>query len=137
MEPIGYRIKQVRKHASLTQQRFAEMLGLKQNTIATYEMCKTFPSDRTISDICEKFNVREAWLRTGEGEMLEPLERDAQIMRFVGEALKVEPSVKRRFVTALSKATTEELEAIEQFALKLAEEYRKDQENQENQKGDG
>ena len=35
---IGSRIKQIRKSRELTQQAFAERLGLKQNTIATYEI---------------------------------------------------------------------------------------------------
>lgn len=72
------RIKQIRKSENLTQKAFADRLGLKQNTIATYEMGRTEPSDRTIADICREFNVSEVWLRTGEGEMHIELPEDAE-----------------------------------------------------------
>lgn len=63
------RIKVIRRAVGCTQQEFADRLGLKRNTIATYEIGKAIPSDRTISDICREFRVSEVWLRTGEGEM--------------------------------------------------------------------
>lgn len=72
------RIKQIRKSENLTQKAFADRLGLKQNTIATYEMGRTEPSGRTIADICREFNVSEVWLRTGEGEMHIELPEDAE-----------------------------------------------------------
>ena len=72
------RIKQIRKSENLTQKAFADRLGLKQNTIATYEMGRTEPSDRTIADICREFNVNEEWLRTGKGEMFLRLDEDAE-----------------------------------------------------------
>lgn len=62
------RIKAIRRAVGCTQQEFADRLGLKRNTIATYEIGKAVPSDRTISDICREFRVSEVWLRTGEGE---------------------------------------------------------------------
>ena len=66
---VTERIKVIRRAVGCTQQEFADRLGLKRNTIATYEIGKAIPSDRTISDICREFRVSEVWLRTGEGEM--------------------------------------------------------------------
>lgn len=66
---IDQRLKEFRKACGITQQGLADRLGLKQNTIASYEIGKLSPSDRTISDICREFRVSEVWLRTGEGEM--------------------------------------------------------------------
>lgn len=66
---VTERIKEIRRAVGCTQQEFADRLGLKRNTIATYEIGKAVPSDRTISDICREFRVSEVWLRTGEGEM--------------------------------------------------------------------
>lgn len=66
---MNTRIKEVREAKGLIQADFAEMLNLKRNSISLIEAGKRNPSDRTIVDICNTFNVSEEWLRTGEGEM--------------------------------------------------------------------
>ena len=59
------RIKQIRKEAGLTQEKFAERLGLKRQTIATYETGRSEPMDTIIFSICREFNINENWLRYG------------------------------------------------------------------------
>lgn len=66
---MNERIKELRKAIGITQQELADKLGLKRNTIATYEIGKAVPSDRVISDLCNKYSVNEEWLRNGTGEM--------------------------------------------------------------------
>lgn len=73
---LAERIKKLRKDVDLTQQKFADRLGMKQNTVATYEMGRTNPSDAVIKSICREFNVSEAWLRTGDGDPFLPPPRD-------------------------------------------------------------
>lgn len=63
------RLKKLRKNLDLTQQAFADKIGMKQNTIAQYEMGRTTPSDAIVFSICREFGVNEKWLRNGEGEM--------------------------------------------------------------------
>lgn len=63
------RLKKLRKNLDLTQQAFADRIGMKQNTIAQYEMGRTTPSDAIVFSICREFGVNEKWLRNGEGEM--------------------------------------------------------------------
>lgn len=63
------RIKKIRKELDLTQQKFAEKLGVKRNTIAMYEMGKTTPSDQTLRSIIREYNINEKWLLSGSGEM--------------------------------------------------------------------
>lgn len=70
------RIKKIRRELNLTQQEFAERIGIKRNTIANYETGRNDPVDSVISLICREFNVREEWLRTGEGEMFKPKPSD-------------------------------------------------------------
>lgn len=65
---IESRIKQIRKGAGLTQSEFGEKIGVKGNTITTYETGSRIPSDAVIHSICREFNISELWLRTGEGE---------------------------------------------------------------------
>ena len=64
---IAERVKQIRKEAGLTQQQFADRLGLKQNSIAQIEGGRN-TSDQTIRTICKEFSVNESWLRDGIGE---------------------------------------------------------------------
>ena len=114
------RIKKLRKALDLTQQKFADSLGIKQNTVASYEMGRIVPSDSTIKLICREFDVNEDWLRTGEGEMFIILDRDDQIARWAGTVLQDEgDTFKKRFVSALSKLEERDWIALEQFLLNI------------------
>ena len=79
------RLKELRKSLNLTQQKFANKIGMKQNTIAQYEMGRTIPSNAIIFSICREFNVNEAWLKTGEGEMFSKSFNNSSI----GERIKL------------------------------------------------
>ncbi|MCX4299167.1 MAG: helix-turn-helix transcriptional regulator [Lachnospiraceae bacterium] len=59
------RIKEIRKKANLTQQEFANRLGIKRGAIANYELGRNIPIDAVISLICREFEVNEDWLRNG------------------------------------------------------------------------
>jgi len=65
---MNERIKKVRKALDLTQQEFADRIGMKRNSIALIENGRN-TSDQTVFAICREFNVNEEWLRTGSGEM--------------------------------------------------------------------
>lgn len=85
---MNERIRQIRKALDLTQQEFADRIGLKRNSIANYEIGRNVPIDAVIVSICREFNVNETWLRTGEGEMFCKLETNdivAKATRLLGE----------------------------------------------------
>jgi len=63
------RLKELRKCLGLTQQEFADRLGIKRAAIANYEAGRNIPVDSVYRLICREFSVSESWLRTGEGEM--------------------------------------------------------------------
>lgn len=65
---MNERIAEIRKAAGMTQEEFAAKIGLSRNFIWMIEKGDRVPSDRTIRDICEKFGVRETWLRDGIGQ---------------------------------------------------------------------
>lgn len=69
---MGERIKRIRRLFDLTQQEFGNRIGVKRNTIATYESGRNNPVDSVVSLICREFDICEEWLRTGEGEMFKP-----------------------------------------------------------------
>lgn len=123
---MNTRIALIRKHNGLSQQVFADKIGLTKNFVSLLETGNRVPSDRTISDICREFRVNETWLRTGEGEMLQPVNRDAEIGAFMGDVMRGEnEDFRRRLVAALSKLSVEEWELLEKVALKLADENKK------------
>lgn len=124
---LGQRIKQIRNCKKLTQDEFAEILGLTKNFISLIETGNRTPSDRTISDICREFNINEVWLRTGEGEMLTPISRDAEIAAFLGDVMRGEKEdFRRRLVSVLARLEPAEWELLANMAQRLAEEIKKE-----------
>lgn len=110
------RIKKIRKELDLTQQEFADRIGIKRNTVASYETGKSNLSDGAVSLICREFNVNEEWLRTGKGEMFIEQSQDEQIAAFVGEILKDEDdSFKRRLISGLAALDDNGWEVLEKF----------------------
>lgn len=115
------RLKKLRKALDLTQQKFADKIGMKQNTIAQYEIGRTVPSDAIIFSICREFNVNEEWLRNGTGEMFLQSNRNADIARLTKELLSEESdSFKNRFISMLANLSVTEWEFLEQKAKELA-----------------
>lgn len=110
------RIKKIRKELDLTQQEFADKLGIKRNTVASYETGKSNLSDGAVSLICREFSVNEEWLRTGKGEMFIEQTKDEQIAAFVGSILKDEDdSFKRRLISGLAALDDNGWEVLEKF----------------------
>lgn len=125
------RLKEIRKALHLTQQKFADKLGVKQNTIAQYEMGRNEPSDAVIISICREFNVSENWLRNGEGEMFVSLTLDEEIASFIGDMqADVEPTFKKRFVSALAKLSPEEWKTIEHIMRNMIDERENEEEKE-------
>lgn len=99
---VGSRIKELRNSLDLTQQKFADRLGIQRGIIGKYEVDVSAPSDAVISLICREFNVREAWLRDGEGEMLEVKPRAEELGELVRKLLADRPeSFRSRLITSL------------------------------------
>lgn len=99
---VGSRIKELRNSLDLTQQKFADRLGIQRGIIGKYEVDVSAPSDAVISLICREFNVREAWLRDGTGEMLEIKPRAEELGELVRKLLADRPeSFRSRLITSL------------------------------------
>lgn len=123
---MNERIKQIRIKNSMTQQEFADRLGIKRGTIANYELGRNEPIDAVITLICREFHINESWLRTGAGEMEKPVNRDAEIASFMGDVMRGEnDNFRRRLVAVLAKLDASEWELLEKMALKLSDEYKK------------
>ena len=116
------RIKQLRRTFHLTQQEFADRLGIKRGALANYEIGRNEPIDAVISLICREFRGSETWLRTGEGEMFPTLSEDEHLAHFFGQMNTEGDTFRRRFLLTLSRLSDEEwrtLEALVQTIRKI------------------
>lgn len=116
------RIKIVRKSQKLTQQKFADALNISKSTVEGYEYGRLNVTDRTIADVCRLYNINEIWLRTGEGEMCSPLEREEEIALMMANMEKSELYYK--FHKLISEASEEELKMIDEWAHRIADEQK-------------
>lgn len=124
-------LKKLRKHLDMTQQAFADKIGMKQNTIAQYEMGRTVPSDAIVFSICREFSVNENWLRTGEGEMFEQLTEQQKLIKYTALLLKNKDSVIAAAIQTLI-VTYEQLDdaskaTLEKIALQYIDNLKKSQ----------
>ena len=116
------RLKELRKTLGLTQQEFADRLGISRGNIATYETREGAPGNSVVNLICREFNVNETWLRTGMGEMFVQKSRSQEIAEFVGKVLQgKEDNFKRRFIAMLSMPMYQPLKNKGFFALAKAD----------------
>lgn len=96
------RTKELRKALGLTQQEFADRLKITRGAVSNWDLGHSVPSDAAVSLICREFNVREAWLRDGEGEMLESKPRAEELGELVRKLLSDRPeSFRSRLITSL------------------------------------
>ena len=120
------RIKELRQALGLTQQQFADSIGVKRNTVATYEMGRSIPSDEAISLISKEFGVSDAWLRNGEGEMFMPKTRNEELFEFVTKVAEgPKNDIRAKFLTVMSRLTDEQWELLADVARQLADEDNK------------
>ena len=118
--PIGERIKAVRLAAGLTMEAFGEQVGVSKSFVSMVESGKANASDQTILFICREFNINETWLRTGEGEMEEPVTEDDRIAKLFGDVLKDKSEIRRRLISALARLDPEDWGLIERMIEKVS-----------------
>lgn len=113
---MNERIKALRKDLKLSQDVFAEKLGLTKNYISLVENGNRNLSEQSIKVLCSMFNVNEEWLRTGNGEMLVQKSKDEQIAEMLGDIQRSgEDNFKHRLVSALSKLNESDWESLEKL----------------------
>jgi transcriptional regulator with XRE-family HTH domain len=110
----------------ITQQEFADKLGLSQNYIWQIENGDRVPSERTLSDICREFGCNEIWLRTGEGDPFQEESRQEQIMRFAAQTVNGSDEFKKAFVSMLAKMDADDWENLAKLFRKLSGEIKKE-----------
>ena len=119
---MNERIKKILEELGLKKVEFAERLHISRPYAS--ELCSgaKAPSERTISDICREFGVREAWLRTGEGEMFVQDTQSEQVAAFLADLTKDDSDTfKKRFIEMLAGLSPADWELLERMAEKLTQ----------------
>lgn len=98
MSDINARFSEIVRASGLSKTAFGERINISQQYVS--KLTKSgVPSDRTISDICREFNVSENWLRTGEGEMFNQLDDDADFLN-ICEQINIHDDLIKRVIKA-------------------------------------
>lgn len=127
-EPFGNsnmseRLKILRKELGMTQQEFAEQLGVKRNTVGQWECGINALTKQVIISICRNFDVNECWLRTGTGEIFVHQTDDEQLASFIVKILaNKSTSFKRKFISMLSVLNESDWDVLEKMVTLLKKE---------------
>lgn len=78
-ETINQRIEHLLKILELKRVEFGAAINVTGSFISQICSGAKVPGERTILDICAKFNVSETWLRTGQGEPFLPPDPDKEL----------------------------------------------------------
>ena len=77
---INERVRILRKDLGLTLEKFGERLGVTKVAISNIENGNRNVTEQMIKSICREFSISEDWLRTGEGDMYEPVEDETAVI---------------------------------------------------------
>ena len=118
---MNSRIASIRKENNLSQQEFANRLGLTKNFISLLETGNREPSDRTVSDICREFKVNEEWLLKGTGPKKPDLSREEEMSEIISRVLsQKDNSFVKQAIKTLTSLTYEEMQVLEKVVDSLA-----------------
>lgn len=126
MNTVGDRIRFIRKEKGYTQQKLAEAIGVKQNTIAQYEIGRNIPIDAVITAICREFSVDRIWLETGVGEPFRPVNRNEEIAAILGRAIVNNDTARDRLIRAFCQLPEELFPYAEKILLEIIQNLKKE-----------
>lgn len=119
---MNERIREVRKDAGLTLEKFGEKINISAASCSNLESGKTSPSAQTFAAICRVFRVNETWLRTGTGEKYRKKPRAEELGEIFAD-LEVDDTVKARFIRTLADFPEEYFAKALEMARKFLERY--------------
>lgn len=113
---MNNRILEIRKNAGLTQEEFANEINLSKNYVWMMEKGERIPSDRTILEICRKFNVSLEWLTTGDGDMYTSLPDD--VLDNLASVYRLN-EMDKKIISAYLNLSESEREVIKKYILSI------------------
>jgi transcriptional regulator with XRE-family HTH domain len=114
---IGKRIKEIRKKLGIKQIDMANNLKMKQGSLSDIERGKVNNvKDYIITGICSHYLINDKWLRTGEGEMIEP---SHSFEDFMQSRVKLLDETDKKIIEEYIKLNSNQRRAIKDFIRKL------------------
>lgn len=125
MGEINSRFKELRLECKKSQEEWGKILGITKSGVSDVERGKRKVTEQhliMLSNWNEK-SVNIEWLRTGEGSMFKPLDRNKDIARLTKDLFRAETdSFKYRLMMVLSKLNEDEWGLLEDIAIRISKE---------------
>lgn len=109
------RVRQVRKENKLSQDEFAECLGVSRDVIKNIELNRLAKPEQKIplmKLIAKEFNIREEWLLFGEGEKT-PKNTQGNLAKFLVDIKTGKNQFAAAYVDFLASLTEDEWQVFE------------------------
>lgn len=94
---MNRRFKEMRKALHLTQEEIGSLIGISGSAVSMIESGKNRPTDAALKLICSTYHVNYLWLTEGEGPMLEALDTDALVDKYLAGESEVTKSIMKAF----------------------------------------
>lgn len=124
---MNERLKQLRKSLSLSQEAFGSKLGVTGPAVSKIESGDRSLTEQMALSIIREFNVNEEWLRTGEGEMFNPVSQEDEFMRAAAELRIENEEGAMQALIEYWKMTPEQRALIKKFISSIADAYKKEE----------
>ena len=111
------RLKTIRNAMNLTQRQFAELIGVSRDVVASWEIGRVQPSEAMLRLICRECAINYAWLKDGEGEMVESC-KAAETEKLI-QIMEGNNAFMKAFLRGLTEMPKEAWEQMESFVTSL------------------
>jgi len=114
---LNTRVKLLRKQLNLSQKAFAARLGITGAGISKIESGQRALTEQMIIMICKGFNIKEAWLRQGVGDIFSQELSDGRDL--LAESYQLD-DLDLRIITEYVKLDEKKRKVIKEYILAVA-----------------
>ena len=116
---LNTRIREIRRDEKLSQEEFAKRLNISRGQVACYETGRRSLSNRTILDICDKFDINEKWLRDGDGPKKREKTEFDELAYMMGALFAEDNQFKAKIIKAMLSLEDDDWYFIEKLINKF------------------
>lgn len=134
MDTINERFRMLRESCQKTQTEWADILGLSRSGVSEIEAGRRNVTKKHIRSLelwdgCKDKAINIDWLRTGEGEMFNPVPEEDEVASYVAELLDPDNPFADLIVEIMrtySQLDSKSQEVLLEFSRKLKENIKKE-----------